>query len=96
MSMRLHLLVNVVQTVDARFGIGLDPPKTPGVKFDPLFATDFALTGPDGDYLEGRRSVIQGDLGRESSILVPSCRGSGRVPTAWALESKLMEMSASR
>jgi LysR family cyn operon transcriptional activator len=60
-----------VKCGDLDLGIGLDPPRTPGVEFEPLFVSKFVLIVPDGHYLAGRRSLTLPELGRESLILVP-------------------------
>jgi LysR family cyn operon transcriptional activator len=60
-----------VRCGDLDLGIGLDPPRTPGVEFEPLFKTDFALIVPGGHHLAGRRSLTLAELGRESLILIP-------------------------
>jgi LysR family cyn operon transcriptional activator len=56
---------------DIDLGIGLDPPRTAGVEFEPLFATDFAIIVPDGHALEGRGSLTLHEVDREPLILVP-------------------------
>jgi LysR family cyn operon transcriptional activator len=56
---------------DVDLGIGLDPPRTAGVEFEPLFATDFAIIVPDDHHLAGRRSLTLPELGCEPLLLVP-------------------------
>lgn len=56
---------------DLDVGIGLDPPRTPGVEFEPLLTTQFAAIVPDGHDLAGRTSCTLPDLEQESLILVP-------------------------
>ena len=56
---------------DVDLGIGLEPPRTTGVEFEPLFAADFAVIVPDGHYLAGRRSLTLPELASESLILIP-------------------------
>jgi LysR family cyn operon transcriptional activator len=60
-----------VKRGDLDLGIGLDPPRTPGVEFEPLLVTNFVLIIPDGHHLAGRPSLSLPELGRESLILIP-------------------------
>ncbi|MHC5541233.1 LysR substrate-binding domain-containing protein [Singulisphaera rosea] len=56
---------------DLDLGIGLDPPRTPGVEFELLLSTDFVVIVPDGHPLADKPSVRLSELTRESLILVP-------------------------
>lgn len=56
---------------DLDLGIGLDPPRTPGVEFEPLLTTDFVVIVADGHHFADRPSLKLSELERESLILVP-------------------------
>ncbi|WP_422928936.1 LysR substrate-binding domain-containing protein [Singulisphaera sp. PoT] len=84
-----------VKCGDLDLGIGLDPPRTPGVEFEPLFTTDFVLIAPDDHHLAVRTDLALRDLNGESLILVPRKGSWLRWHTDEALDAARVELRCS-
>jgi LysR family transcriptional regulator, cyn operon transcriptional activator len=80
---------------DLDLGIGLAPPRTPGVEFELIVESDFVCIVPDGHHLAGRRSLTLPDFGQESLILIPKKGSWLRRFTDEAFDSAKVEPKSS-